>query len=132
MYACINNLYKIEIQYMFIHCMYVHPLLQMPSLLGEQISLSDINQRSILEILQESLMHRPQKSKEENEVRYKLIVDPSEDNSLMHLLITFGVMKRKTTRMYVCSDFPGDGQIEKVYDNYMCVLMSFNGHCNFS
>ena len=87
----------------------------MPSLSNETISLSDINQRSILEILQESLMDRPENFREENEVRYKLIIDPSEDNSLMYLLIAFGVMKRKRTRIYVCSNFPGDGQIEKVY-----------------
>ena len=91
--------------------MYVHPLFQMPD---QPISLSDINQRSILEILQQSLLDRPQINREENEVRYKLIIDPSEDNSVMNLLITFGVIKRKKTRIYVCSDFPGDGEIEKV------------------
>ena len=86
----------------------------MPSSSDEPISLSDVNQRSILEILQESLLDRPERGREENEVRYKLIIDPSEDNSLMHLLITFGVLERKKTRIYVCSDFPGDGQIQKV------------------
>ena len=84
---------------------------QMPD---QPISLSDINQRSMLEILQQSLLDRPQINREENEVRYKLIIDPSEDNSVMNLLITFGVIKRKKTRIYVCSDFPGDGEIEKV------------------
>ena len=91
-------------------CMFIL-FFQMPD---QPISLSDINQRSMLEILQQSLLDRPQINREENEVRYKLIIDPSEDNSVMNLLITFGVIKRKKTRIYVCSDFPGDGEIEKV------------------
>ena len=91
-------------------CMFIL-FFQMPD---QSISLSDINQRSMLEILQQSLLDRPQINREENEVRYKLIIDPSEDNSVMNLLITFGVIKRKKTRIYVCSDFPGDGEIEKV------------------
>ena len=50
----------------------------------------------------------------ENEVRYKLIIDPSEDDSLIRLLFSLGVLARENTRMYVCSDFPGDSQIQKV------------------
>ena len=97
---------------MYVQSMYVYPLFfQMPD---QPISLSDISQRSMLEILQQSLLDRPQINREENEVRYKLIIDPSEDNSVMNLLITFGVIERKKTRIYVCSDFPGDGEIEKV------------------
>ena len=50
----------------------------------------------------------------EAEVRYKLIIDPSEDDSLVRLLFSFGVLQRKETRMFVCSDFPGDSQLQKV------------------
>ncbi len=70
--------------------------------------------RSILEVLKESLDDHPEGGRDENEVRYKLIIDPTEDNSLMHLLIAFGVLKRDKTRIYVCSDFPGDSHIQKV------------------
>lgn len=49
-----------------------------------------------------------------NEVRYKLIIDPSEDDSLIRFLFSFNVLDRANTRMYVCSDFPGDGQMQKV------------------
>ena len=70
--------------------------------------------RSILEVLKESLEDHPEGGRDENEVRYKLVIDPTEDNSLMHLLIAFGVLKREKTRIYVCSDFPGDSHVQKV------------------
>ena len=73
--------------------------------------------RDILEVLQDSLQDNPQqKGREmaEAEVRYKLIIDPSEDDSLMRLLFSFGVLQRKETRIFVCSDFPGDSQLQKV------------------
>ena len=70
--------------------------------------------RSILEVLKESLNDHPEGGRDENEVRYKLVIDPTEDNSLMHLLIAFGVLEREKTRIYVCSDFPGDSHIQKV------------------
>ena len=50
----------------------------------------------------------------EAEVRYKLIVDPSEDDSLVRLLFSFGVLERKKTRIFMCSDFPGNTQLQKV------------------
>ena len=70
--------------------------------------------RSILEVLKESLSDKPQDSSGENEVRYKLIVDSSEDNSLLRLLFAFGVLKERDTRTYVCSDFPGDTRQQMV------------------
>ena len=74
--------------------------------------------RDILEVLQDSLEDRPKhkcRDMAEAEVRYKLIIDPSEDDSLVRLLFSFGVLQRKETRMFVCSDFPGDSQLQKVY-----------------
>ena len=90
-------------------------------------------QRGILEILEESLRDRPQQGsvelerdqfrdtkpevrdqRSENEVRYKLIIDPSEDDSIVRLLFSFGILKRDMTRMFVCSDFPGDSQLQKI------------------
>ena len=53
----------------------------------------------------------------EAEVRYKLIIDSSEDDSLMRLLFSFGVLKREETRMFVCSDFAGDSQLQKVTEH---------------
>jgi len=47
----------------------------------------------------------------QTEVRYKLIIDPSEDDSLVRLLFKYDVLKRDQTRLYICSDFPGDSHM---------------------
>ena len=77
----------------------------------------EVQNRNILAVLKDSLDDRPSqdgRDMSENEVRYKLIIDPSEDDSLIRLLFSLGVLVREKTRMYVCSDFPGDSQIQKV------------------
>ena len=76
---------------------------------------SNVTHRQILDILHASLADRPNDAnRTENEVRYKLIIDPSEDDSLVRLLFTFGVLDRQNTRVFVCSDFPGDTHLQKV------------------
>lgn len=75
---------------------------------------SKVQRRSILDILKESLSDKPHDLNGENEVRYKLIVDSSEDSSLLRLLFAFGVLKERDTRTYVCSDFPGDSRQQMV------------------
>lgn len=72
--------------------------------------------RHILDVLQESMQDRPSSSLDlsENEVRYKLIIDPSEDDSVVRLLFSFGILERSNTHVFVCSDFPGDGQLQKI------------------
>ena len=50
----------------------------------------------------------------ENEVRYKLLIDTSEDESLVRFLFDFDVLDRSKTRIYVCSSFPGDLPEQKV------------------
>lgn len=72
--------------------------------------------RGILDILKDSLADCPQNQRElsDNEVRYKLIIDPSEDDSLVRLLFTFKVLIKTKTRMCVCSDFPGDSHLQKI------------------
>ena len=79
--------------------------------------MNQVQCRGILEVLQASLEdHSQQFSRDtaQTEVRYKLIIDPSEDDSLVRLLFSFGVLQRKETRMFVCSNFPGDSQLQKV------------------
>lgn len=80
------------------------------------VRLEDVPQRRILEVLRDSMQDRPQAMQDltENEVRYKLLIDPSEDDSLVRLLFSFGVLERENTRMFVCSNFPGDGQLQKI------------------
>lgn len=72
--------------------------------------------RHILDVLKESIQDCPSSSLDlaENEVRYKLIIDPSEDDSLVRLLFSFDILKRNNTRVFVCSDFPGDSQLQKI------------------
>ena len=82
------------------------------------------NARTIIEILRESLADRsirPQtrrsKDGEEEElveVRYKMIIDPSEDDSLTRLLYHYNILNIEDTRMFIGSDFPGDGELQKV------------------
>ena len=89
-------------------------LLQMSMGDDPPVRLSDLQQRNILDVLQESLKDRSERKEGENEVRYKLIIDPSEDSSMVRLLFQFGVLQRDNTRIYVCSNFPGDNQLQKV------------------
>jgi len=89
---------------------------------------NDSKHRTIVEILRDSLADKPDKSQAkhklfddtQNEVRYKLIIDQSKDESITRLLFMFGVLKFKTTRSFMCSNFPGDSQLQKV-NNY-CFL----------
>lgn len=71
-------------------------------------------QRQILEVLREGMNDRPQQGLSENEVRYKLIIDPSEDDSLVRLLFSIGVLQRENTHVFMCSDFPEDGELQKI------------------
>ena len=87
-----------------------------------------VKQRNVLTILKDSLSgveketsssvkegaDEPKDLSAENDVRYKLIIDSSEDESVIRFLFTFGVLQRKKTRMYICSKFPGDGETQKV------------------
>lgn len=86
--------------------------------------------RGIIEILNESLADKPTEpamksqtikdqlpylsSSIQKEVRYKLIIDPSEDESISRLLFIFDILNPCIARTYMCSDFPGDGQLLKV------------------
>ena len=90
-----------------------------------EAKLDPSKQRNIIEILRNSLDDKqlPSNDDTQNEVRYKLIIDPSEDESITRLLFMFGILKRENTRTYVCSDFLGDGQLQKVNHNhyYYCL-----------
>jgi len=87
------------------------------SLTKIQSSMNQVQHRGILEVLKDSLADQSQHQGQdmaEAEVRYKLIIDPSEDDSLVRLLFSFGVLQREKTHVLMCSDFPGDSQLQKV------------------
>lgn len=67
------------------------------------VKLAHVQQRSILDVLKESLKDHSEREEGENAVRYKLVIDSSEDSSMMRLLFTFGVLQRNNTRINVCS-----------------------------
>ena len=77
-------------------------------------------------MLEESLADHPEDLSAENEVRYKLIIDSSEDGSLVRLLFSFGVLERKNTRIHVSSKFRGDAESEKVHTH--TAIICFNVH----
>ena len=102
-------------------------LLYVPIQMGSHPN--QVNQRGILKLLEDSLRDRPQHisdqdlgdrtpevrdQRSENEVRYKLIIDPSEDDSIIRFLFSFNILKRDNTRIFVCSDFPGDSHLQKI------------------
>lgn len=71
-------------------------------------------QRNILHVLQDSLEDKPEVTQQgnvENGVRYKLIIDSSNDKSAARLLFAHGVLRKENTRMYVCSDFLDESQM---------------------
>ena len=69
------------------------------------MSTSDVRKRDTVQILKESLRDAPTI---QDEARYKIIIHSSEDDSLVRLLFQFKVLERQNTRIYMCSDFPGD------------------------
>ena len=69
--------------------------------------------RNILQILLDSLNdHTHDSHGSYNEVRYKLIIDSSADDSLMRMLFKYKVLNREKTKIYVCSDFPTDSHLQ--------------------
>jgi hemicentin len=90
------------------------------------------NKRGILTVLKDSLNDRPHNEQylSENEVRYKLIIDSSEDGSVVRLLFSLGVLDRFKTKIYMCSDFPGDSAIHKVTQLF-CFSVCGNQPCVF-
>ena len=74
-----------------------------------------VEQQGVLEVLKKSLADHPKDLSAENEVRYKLIIDSSLDESLVRLLFSFGVLEREVTRIHMNSKFRGDSESEKVH-----------------
>jgi len=77
------------------------------------LSTADINvqRRDTVQVLKDSLYDTPTI---EDEVRYKIIIHSSEDDSLVRVLFQHKLLQRQNTRIYMCSDFPGDTELQKV------------------
>ena len=66
--------------------------------------------KSVLEIIDQSLKDLPSsnsqtKSRPEYTVRYKLIIDTSEDDSAVRYLFACGILDKQKTQMFACSEF---------------------------
>ena len=70
--------------------------------------------RSLVKILQSSFVQKQKDLSAENLIRYKLIIDSSEDQSLVRLLFAFHILNRAETRILSCSKLPGDSESQKV------------------
>ena len=84
-----------------------------------------VKKRPKLDIVHESLHDKPNNAEynNENENRYKLIIDPSEDDSLVPILFVTRCLDRQSTRIFVSSDLSGDNYHEKV--SYNCNVSLF-------
>ena len=68
----------------------------------------------MFEIVRSSVNDLPSDLTVENEVRYKLIIDSSEDLSLSRFLFIYKVLSRMKTKLLLGTKFPCDGELEKV------------------
>ena len=76
-----------------------------------ELSTADIERCDPVLILKNSLNEI---SSMEDEVRYKIIIHSSEDDSLVRLLFQLNVLERQNARIYIRSDFPGDTELQRV------------------
>lgn len=58
-----------------------------------------------------------------NEVRYKLFIDASEDESLIRFLFAFNILNQKYTK-YICMDHSADHS-QKVGANWATLLTTY-------
>ena len=68
--------------------------------------------RDVLEIVKESINDKCDLSK--GYIRYKLIIDPSEDDSMISFLFKYGILERGKTRRFISSNLFGDKGLAKV------------------
>ena len=106
-------------------------LMQIAAIRKDIVDIQQLLQRrNILEVLTDSLKDCTLKSDGTcNDVRYKLIIDSSSDDSLVRMLFKYGVLDREKTKMYLCSDFPADRHMQ-VYTQYFYIR--HNKFCVYS
>ena len=84
------------------------------------LSTADVTRRDSVWVLKDSLSDTPTT---EDEVRYKIVIHSSEDDSLVRVLFHYKLLKRQNTRIYLCSDFPGDTELQKVRQKLMLAVL---------
>ena len=75
--------------------------------------------RNIIDVLLESLDDKPRPifiddQEDFEEVRYKLIIDPTEDDSSRRLMMMYEILNPQQTTTVIGSDFSDDGYLQNV------------------
>ena len=72
--------------------------------------------KNLVQLLHDSLEDRPFFVGQEDfeEIRYKLIIDPTEDDSSRRFMMEFGLLQPNKAKTLVGSDFPDDGDMQRV------------------
>lgn len=78
-----------------------------------------VRKRENLEVFKSSLEDLPEDLSVDHQVRYKLIIDSTEDDSLIGILLAFKILERQSTSILVCTKFKGDPESEKVPNTYV-------------
>ena len=76
-----------------------------------------VNQsENILDIFEETINDSPKDLTEfeTTPIRYKLVIDKSDDNSLIRIIFSLNSMKKQKVRIFFCSDFSEDSELEIV------------------
>ena len=91
--------------------------------------------RNIVEILRESLDDHPHYSSpfdeierfqgHVEEVRYKIVIDPSEDYTSRRLMLMFNLFERTVMKTFIIGEFPDDGDLQKVLWSIQYIIMIF-------
>ena len=87
-------------------------------------TITQVKQHAVLDTIKASLEdHNPDLTLE-NEIRYKLLIDTSGDESIIRFLFAFRVLQRSKAHIHVCSKFPGDTETQKVWrkELLMCTM----------
>ena len=80
------------------------------------LSTSEVKRRDTLKVLEDTLKDKPTI---QDEVRYKIVIHSSDDDSLVRLLFQYKSLESNwkgsgKMRVYMCSHFPGDTELQKV------------------
>ena len=105
-------------------------------------SYNDLSHKNVLKIVGDSLEDLPSSSHQTVEtetrpdllsytdhgIRYKLIIDESEDDSAVRFLFACGALSKPKTRMFACSEFIEESHMHVSYFflSLSCVIFGCN------
>lgn len=87
------------------------------------VNPSMVRHRRNLEVFKSSIEDSPMDLKTDCHVRYKLLIDKCEDDSLLQMLLAFGILDHVKTKVLVCTKFPGDLDSVKVSYDFLLTMI---------